>query len=276
MLNNSGLATLGDIVEANGAKAPSRVALTYQGRDYSYGEHRSRIYRLANALFAQGVRRQRRVAVLAQNSNAYIEIYAAGEVAGYITVAVNYRLASAEIEYILKDSAPDVLIFDEEYSEIVGEIRSSYPDIRHYICVGHGSLPWADNYEMVIANASDAPPLTRARPSDIAYLIYTSGTTGRPKGAMLDHAGQLGFIQSQATDLSIRSTDTMLLTMPFYHIGAKCNFLTATLVGGRVVLHRSYDIESITADITRYQVSVIHLAPIMVKDLIELPGLKKN
>ena len=276
MLNNSGLATLGDIVEANGAKVPSRVALTYQGRDYSYGEHRSRIYRLANALLAQGVRRQRRVAVLAQNSNAYIEIYAAGEVAGYITVAVNYRLASAEIEYILKDSAPDVLIFDEEYSEIVGEIRSSYPDIRHYICIGHGSLAWADNYEMVIANASDASPQTRARPSDIAYLIYTSGTTGRPKGAMLDHAGQLGFIQSQATDLSIRSTDTMLLTMPFYHIGAKCNFLTATLVGGRVVLHRSYDIESIAADIARYQVSVIHLAPIMVKDLIELPGLKET
>ena len=40
-----GLGTLGDIVEANGAKAPSRVVLTYQGRDYSYSEHRSRICR---------------------------------------------------------------------------------------------------------------------------------------------------------------------------------------------------------------------------------------
>ncbi|MGB7099863.1 MAG: hypothetical protein WBD95_14010 [Xanthobacteraceae bacterium] len=46
MLNNSGLAMMGDIVEANGAKSPSGVALTYQNRDYSYGdEHRSRICR---------------------------------------------------------------------------------------------------------------------------------------------------------------------------------------------------------------------------------------
>ena len=275
MLNNWGVATLGEIVETNGEKAARRVALTYEGRDYSYAEHRSRIYRLANALFAKGVRRQRRVAVLAQNSAAYIEIYAAGEVAGYITVAVNYRLAAGEIEYILKDSGPDVLIFDEEYAEVVGKLRGSYPDIRHYICIGQNALAWAENYEATIASANDDPPQTKSRPSDIAYLIYTSGTTGRPKGAMLDHAGQLGFIQIQAAELAMRSTDVMLLTMPFYHIGAKCNFLMSSLVGGTVILHRSYDIERIAADIGHYQVSVIHLAPIMVKDLMELPTLKK-
>ena len=49
---------------------------------------------------------------------------------------------------------------------------------------------------------------------------------------MLDHAGQLGFIEMQAIEMSLRSTDTMLLVMPFYHIGAKCNYLM-TLVRRR-------------------------------------------
>jgi acyl-CoA synthetase (AMP-forming)/AMP-acid ligase II len=276
MLLNSGIETLGDLVETNALKFEAKTALEYGDRSFSFGEQRSRIYRLANALFDKGVRRQHRVAILAQNSNAYVEVYAAGEVAGFITVAINYRLASSEIEYILKDSAPSVLIFDEEYAPIVGELRSKFADLHHFIVIGSGGLSWAENYEALLAKASVQPPRLRARATDIAYLIYTSGTTGRPKGAMLDHAGQLGFIQMQAAEMSARPTDTMLLVMPFYHIGAKCNYLMSSFVGGRIILHRSYDIRAISSDIQRHKVSVIHLAPVMVQDLLDLPDFDKS
>ena len=275
MLLNSGIETLGDIIEIGAAKFRDRTSLTYDGRAFSFGEQRSRIYRLANALYGMGVRRQHRVAILAQNSNAYVEVYAAGEVSGYITVAINYRLAPSEIEYIVKDSAPSVFIFDEEYAAIAGDIRASYPGIEHSIVIGKGGLAGAENYETLLAKSSDDTPRLRARPTDIAYLIYTSGTTGRPKGAMLDHAGQLGFIQMQAIEMSLRSTDTMLLVMPFYHIGAKCNYLMTSFVGASVVLHRAYAIRAISADIKRHKVTTVHLAPVMVKDLLDLPDFNK-
>jgi acyl-CoA synthetase (AMP-forming)/AMP-acid ligase II len=276
VLLNSGIETLGDIVEVGAAKFGARTALVYNGRAFSFGEQRSRIYRLANALHDMGVRRQHRVAILAQNSNAYVEVYAAGEVSGFITVAINYRLAAAEIEYIVRDSAPSVLIFDAEYAAIARDIRAKYPDIRHFIILGEGALDGADNYEALLAKSSDHSPKTRSRPTDIAYLIYTSGTTGRPKGAMLDHAGQLGFIQMQAIEMSLRSTDTMLLVMPFYHIGAKCNYLMTSFVGANVILHRAYDIAAISADIQRHKITTVHLAPVMVKDLLDLPGFDKS
>ncbi len=107
MLLNFGIETLGDLVEIGAGKFGANTSLVYDGRSFSFGEQRSRIYRLANALYEMGVRRQHRVAILAQNSNAYVEVYAAGEVAGFITVAINYRLAASEIEYIVKDSAPE-------------------------------------------------------------------------------------------------------------------------------------------------------------------------
>lgn len=276
MLLNSGVETLGDIVEVGAAKFRTRTALVYNGHAFSFGEQRSRIYRLANALHDMGVRRQHRVAILAQNSNAYVEVYAAGEVSGFITVAINYRLTAAEIEYIVKDSAPSVLIFDAEYAAIVQDIGGKYPDIRHFIVVGQGALDGAENYEALLAKSSDHTPKNRSRPTDIAYLIYTSGTTGRPKGAMLDHAGQLGFIQMQAIEMSLRSTDTMLLVMPFYHIGAKCNYLMTSFVGANAILHRSYDIRAISADIRQHKVTTVHLAPVMVKDLLDLPGFDKS
>jgi acyl-CoA synthetase (AMP-forming)/AMP-acid ligase II len=276
VLLNSGVETLGDMVEINAAKSASRISLVYGGRSYSYGEQRSRIHRLCNALYDMGVRRQHRVAILAQNSNAYVEVYAAGEVSGFITVAINYRLAPSEIEYIIKDSAPNVLIFDEEYAAIASDMRGKFPDIRHTVMIGSGEAAGARNYEALLASTADHPPKLRSRPTDVAYLIYTSGTTGRPKGAMLGHAGQLGFIQMQSTEMSARPTETMLLVMPFYHIGAKCNYLMSSYVGGRVILHRSYDIAAVAADIEREKVNVIHLAPVMVKDLLDLPGFDKR
>lgn len=276
MLLNPGVETLGDLIEINAGRRSSATALLYQGHRFTFGEYRNRVYRLANLLYGKGMRRQHRVAVLAQNSAAYTEVYAAAEVAGYITVAINYRLAAPEVEYILRDAAPTVLIFDEEYSEMVGAIRAAMPDLAHYIVIGGQDLGWAENYEALIAGASGEQPRLRSRPTDVAYLIYTSGTTGRPKGAMLDHAGQLGFIQMQAAEAKATETDNMLLMMPFYHIGAKCNFLVCQYVGASVVLHRSYDVGEIANDIERHRISLVHLAPLMVKDLIEIPDFSRR
>jgi acyl-CoA synthetase (AMP-forming)/AMP-acid ligase II len=269
------LDTLGDFVERNARTRASMPALIYQNLTFTHAEYRDRIYRLVNALYARGLRRQHRIGVLAQNSPAHLEAYAACEVAGFISASVNYRLAVPEITYILKDSAPSVLIFDAEYADSVAQIRQQLPELKSYIVIGENQLDWADNYEAVLADAPANPPLIRARPDDIAYLIYTSGTTGRPKGAMLDHKGQVGFIRMEAIEMHARQTDRILVVMPFYHIGAKCSQLTYSMAGGTVILHRSYDIREVAASIERDSATVAHLAPIMVQDLLNLPDLNK-
>lgn len=269
------LGSLGEFVERNARDHASKPALIYQNRTFSHAEYRDRIYRLANALYARGLRRQHRVGVLAQNSPAHLEAYGACEVAGFISASVNYRLAAPEIAYILKDSAPSVLIFDAEYADVVAQIRQQLTELKHYIVIGESPLDWADAYEAVLANATADPPLIRARPDDIAFLIYTSGTTGRPKGAMLDHKGQVDFIRVEAIEMQARQTDRILVVMPFYHIGAKCSQLTYSMGGGAVILHRSYDIREVAASIERDRATVTHLAPIMVQDLLNLPDLTK-
>jgi acyl-CoA synthetase (AMP-forming)/AMP-acid ligase II len=266
--------TLGEFIERNGRDHASRPALIYQGRTFSHAEYRDRAYRLANALYARGLRRQDRVGILAQNSPAHCEAYAACEVAGYISASVNYRLAAPEILYILKDSAPSVLIFDAEYSSIVAQVRAELPDVQHYIVIGEEGPDWAERYETVLTEASSDKPPIQPAPDDIAYLIYTSGTTGRPKGAMLDHKGQVRFLQLQAIEMNARLTDRILLVMPFYHIGAKCSQAVYTLRGGASILHRAYDIRAVAASLEQDRATIAHLAPIMVQDLLDLPDLK--
>ena len=263
---------LGDMYTRNARLAPNGTAFEYDGHRTTHGEFAARINRLANALYDRGVRRQDRVAILAQNCPQYIEVYGAGEVAGYITAAVNFRLAAPEIAYILNDNQPEVLVFESQYTDIVGGLRGTLSKPERYICIGP-SPDWAEDYEAVLAGGSAEAPPIRAREDDTAYLIYTSGTTGRPKGAMLGHRGQVAFAAQVAMDCGIQADDVMFLVMPFYHIGAKCNQIGCAYRGASFVLHRNYEPAAIVRALETHRVTLAHLAPVMVHDLLQLPDL---
>ena len=99
-------ATLGDLHRRNLRLRADAPALIFEGRRITHRELIGAAFRLAIALARFGVRRGDRVAVLAQNCPEYMEAYAAGELGGWTTVTINYRLAAPEIAYILADSRP--------------------------------------------------------------------------------------------------------------------------------------------------------------------------
>ena len=266
---------LGDMYARNARMAPNGKAFEYDGRRITHGAFATRINQLANALYDRGLRRQHRVAILSQNCPEYIEVYGAGEVAGYITAAVNFRLAAPEIAYILNDNQPEVLIFESQYAEIVGNLRGNLSKPERYICIGPGP-DWAEDYETVLASGSAEAPPIRAHEDDTAYLIYTSGTTGRPKGAMLGHKGQIAFAAQVGLECRIQADDVMFLVMPFYHIGAKCNQIGCAYRGASFVLHRTYDPSAIVQAIEKHRITLAHLAPVMVHDVLQLPDLSSH
>lgn len=259
--------TLRDVFCRNLALYPDRPAYIFENKAVSHSDFAERVFRLANCLADLGLRRQDRVAILAQNSPEYLEAYAACETAGYVLVPINYRLSAPEVDYIVKDAQPKVVLYEAEYAGIIEELRFGNPDISEFLCIrGEGSQP----FEALMSAAPSDLPRTQPAPDDLAYLIYTSGTTGRPKGAMHDHRGQVSFSQIMASELGILPTDRMVLVMPFYHIGAKCNHLGCSYRGAPIVLMRSYEIDALSEQIERHRVTLAHLAPLMVQDLVAL------
>ena len=109
-------ATLGDLNRRNLRLRADAPALIFEDRRISHRELIGEACRLANALIRLGVRRGDRVAVLAENCPQYMQVYAAGELAGWTTVTINYRLAAPEIAYILADvRRPRFVIVDASY-----------------------------------------------------------------------------------------------------------------------------------------------------------------
>ena len=153
-------ATLGDLHRRNLRLRADAPALVFEDRRISHRELIGEACRLANSLMRLGVRRGDRVAILAENCPQYMQAYAAGELAGWTTVTINYRLAAPEIDYILGDSRPRFIIVDATYADRLDTNRID--GVQNVLTFG-GSGPDL-SYEEVLGTEEPTLPDADVRP----------------------------------------------------------------------------------------------------------------
>src|SRR3954465_12637839 len=98
--------------------APDAAAIRFEDVALTYADTWERCRRLVGALRALGVQRGDRVAVVAQNSPRYLELYQAVPGAGLVLVPLNHRHADAEVRYALEDSGARVLFAAREVADV--------------------------------------------------------------------------------------------------------------------------------------------------------------
>ncbi len=261
--------TLAEIVKRNAALSPGRLALRFEGRDWTYRAFTARVYRLANALLAAGVEPRQRVGVLALNCSEFLEIYGACEVSGITIVPLNHRLAPRELAAICADCTPSLIIAQDEFAAVAEGLAADVASIARVVRIG-------PEYEALLAEAAETAPPGEVTASDIAYLIYTSGTTGKPKGVMLSQGAVAAAALCLALDCGARSSDRTLICMPFFHIGGRIEQLCFTLMGAAIVLHRSFDEVAILRSMQEDRITAAHLAPAMVQRLLDHPAIERT
>ncbi|PYM41329.1 MAG: acyl-CoA synthetase, partial [Candidatus Rokuibacteriota bacterium] len=165
---------------------PQKTAVVHGARRYTYAQLAERVNRLASALRAAGMKKHDRVAFLCPNIPATLEAHFGVPAAGGILVAINTRLASDEIAYILKHSGSRFLFVDAELEGLVKPIDLTGVTV---VRVDDTGTP-GDPYEDFLAAGAPDPLESWLRDEDETLAInYTSGTTGRPKGVMYSHRG---------------------------------------------------------------------------------------
>jgi acyl-CoA synthetase (AMP-forming)/AMP-acid ligase II len=261
---------VGDIIRRNAALFGDSPGLIFEGRRYTHRAFARRVYRVANALFARGVRSQERVAILARNSSEVLEVFGAGEVASFITVNINHRLSVPEILTIWADAQPSALFFEPDFAEVAAAVRAKFSNVRLFACIG-SAVANAEDYEALLATVSDAEPERGASPDDIAYLIYTSGTTGRPKGVMFEHRAMWEAARTFALESGAAEPIKALIVMPLFHVGARIESMGFMFLGGTIVLHRTFDPVAVLETIQQERVTAMHIAPVMVQRILDVP-----
>ena len=220
-----------DLVAEGARRFPGRTATVGNGRRLTFAEIDDRVGRLGASLRGRGVRPGDRVALLATNELEYLEIQAACVRCGYTLVPLNWRLAVPELEFILRDCTPAVVIAGRGEEERVGRIAAAAGSPQ---LAALGEPEQLEPYDDLLASAEPDP---EADPLDLDLLttiLYTSGTTGRPKGAMIDRAGMTARVFVNATELEARGDDVFLEALPMFHISAFLAYAYA-FRGGTVV-----------------------------------------
>jgi acyl-CoA synthetase (AMP-forming)/AMP-acid ligase II len=262
--------TCGDLIKRGRALYGQQTALIFEDRRFTFAEQASRMARLANALLAKGLRKQDRVAVLARNCSEYIECFGAGELAGFVTINLNSRLAQAELAAICQDCQPSVLIYSAEFATQANDVAAQVSSIR--LRIGFGAEGAA--YEGLVAAASTEIPAVQPDPGDTAYIMYTSGTTGGSKGVMISHAAMTEATRMLSCESSILPTDKALIVMPLFHLGGKIEQMNFSLMGATVVLKTAFEPDDILATIEREKVTAGHFAPLMVQRMLDVLDTK--
>ena len=124
-----------DLLSKRAHLTPEREALLElaTGRRYSYAELDARANRAANFLRQRlGVQKGDRVSLLAYNSVVYVDLLYGLAKIGAIFAPLNWRLAAAELTYIVNDCRPKVLIVGPEFADLVAGMRSQLA-VGHYV-----------------------------------------------------------------------------------------------------------------------------------------------
>jgi len=264
--------TPGQIIQRNAQFHPHRTALVCGGQRLTHAQYADRVSRLAGGLRAQGLQRGERLAILAMNCVEYLETYGAAEWSGIVLTTVNWRLAAAEVAWILADARPRALVFEAQYAALVDSLRPQLRGIECWFCIGPAEQcpAWAQRYEALFDAAPDAAP--SARNDEPLCIIYTSGTTGRPKGVVQSHRAQAALSEILSSELALGGDTRLLAIAPLFHIGARSLSAGAQWRGGAVVLHRGFDADAVLRCIEAERITAIHLVPTMVQALLDAPG----
>ncbi len=217
---------------------PDKVAVVDGGRRYSYWELAERSWRLANALRSADLHKGDRVATLLFNSSAMLEAHFGVPAAGGILVAVNHRLASAEIGYILQHSGARYLLLDTGLEELAAPLDLAGVTVIR--CAGTGGP--GDPYEELLAGASPARPASWLEHEEETISInYTSGTTGRPKGVQYTYRGAYLNALGEVIHAGLGTDSVYLWTLPMFHCNGWCFPWAVTAVAARHVTMRTVD-----------------------------------
>jgi fatty-acyl-CoA synthase len=219
-----------------------RPAVVHGERRLNYAELTERCNRLASALRERGLERHDRVAILAPNSPALLEAHYGIPLAGGVLVAINTRLSTDEIKYILKDSGTRTLLVDAELKELVDPIDLGQIDTVVIEDTGESDDPYE---ELLGSGSPDEPESWLEDENEPISINYTSGTTGRAKGAVYTHRGAYLRALGAALEVRLGYDSVHLWTLPMFHCNGWCLTWAVTAAGGTHLCLRKVDPEAI-------------------------------
>ncbi len=234
---------------------PSRPALTFEGRTWSYRELDQEVRRWTQTLAANGVRRGARVALLSSNRAEVVALFHACGRLGAINAPLNVRLTDEELRPLLARLSPALVIAEERWAtglESVKLLEKLQP-----------------NDELVSSGTGADPTL---EPSATFAVLFTSGTTGTPRAAELTVSNFAASADASGKNLGNAPDQRWLACLPLFHVGGLAMLTRCAWYGACLVVHGRFDEEAVNEALDRQEATHLSLVQSTLARLLAARG----
>ena len=253
-------------------RSPDKLAMRFDGDEITYAQLEQRVARLAGALAErEAIGEGDRVAYLGQNAPELLDLLFACARIGAILVPLSARMPAPELEAVLGNTEPKLLLAEAEFAQTASEAGASL-ELR-VVAFGARRRRRAGGLEALLDGAPAAalrsgPPARHAA----ARHQHVRHDRAAPKGAVLTHANLHFNALNVAAAVDLTDADEVLANAPLFNTGPM-NILTtpAFAAGATVTILRQFDPGASLEAIERHAVTLSIATPAMTKALIAHP-----
>jgi acyl-CoA synthetase (AMP-forming)/AMP-acid ligase II len=228
----------------------------------SYGQLANEAMHFSAWLEEQGISSHGHVGLYMQNGRQTSTVFLAAMACGRVITPFNLLAPTDQLAWVLDHSDIEVLFYSPGQKESL--FLALEKTKRKFLLVELD--PDASQGPFMQCTSSALPAVESGSP---ALLMYTSGTTGTPKGVLLTHANLLHAARSMAAWHSLTQADTVLSSLPIYHInGQVISTITPFVSGGSVVAPHAFSVSSWWKLAIQYQCTWINMVPTIIAYLI--------
>jgi fatty-acyl-CoA synthase len=215
---------IGELSTKCARRDADKTAIVFDDVRINFSEFNNRVNQCAAFLISKGLSKGDKIAILSRNHPVMLEVLFAAAKCGIVYVPINFRLASVEVNFVIRDSGAKLFLVSDVFNVTIDPDLPVVP------------LSLEKDYENCIKNKPVSEPCVDVKTQDPFAIFYTSGTTGDPKGVVLSHENFISNIVNEIISYGIRPDDICLHTLPLYHTAEASFALAQFYIGGTCVV----------------------------------------
>ncbi|MFN2100446.1 class I adenylate-forming enzyme family protein [Altererythrobacter sp. MF3-039] len=221
--------SMNTLLRTNARRLANHEATVDGEQRLTYAEFNQRVENLARWLLAQGIGAGDRIALLLTDGTPFVATLMACGRAGAIAVLVNWRLAPAEIAWILGNAEVSMTFTNPRFEDLLAESNPG-----KVVLVDEKHDPQGA-FESIIAKVQAEQDLPNLEPDRPLYMMYTSGTTGKPKGCLQAGSAIATAALGMCTRRGWTHEQKLLSVNPLFHVVGMQQVAGMIACGGTMV-----------------------------------------
>lgn len=264
---------LATYLENSALAHPDKTALIFDDQQWTFKQINEQANAVASGLLDLGVKKGDRVMLFLPNCTEFFFWYFGILKMGAIVNPLNVMLKERELDYLIGDCKPEVIVTTKELAEEPLKIfRQDGCSARRMVIIGGEEDDGIINYESWAPQQSRDFDSVLVEQDDVAAILYTSGTTGLPKGVMLTHTNLWINGRHCADWAETTYNDIGVASLPLFHSYAITHVMAELWMEGATLVWISrFDPVACFEAMAKYKATAFHGVATIYYALINHP-----